>query len=157
MLSRIAESLYWMSRYLERADNTARLMEINLLYLVEAEEHLSEAVQWRPLVSISGSEAAFAQYYDGFGVDQTARLVADTSGLFISNLEVGRWVQAGDRIGHVYDGFDGALRAEVKTPVSGLLSGIRRQPLLFEGDLIARVQTRHRFTAAMAPRHGVGQ
>jgi uncharacterized alpha-E superfamily protein len=65
MLSRIAESLYWMSRYLERADNTARLMEINLLYLVEAEEHLTEAVQWRPLVSISGSEAAFAQYYDG--------------------------------------------------------------------------------------------
>lgn len=65
MLSRIAESLYWMSRYLERADNTARLMEINLLYLVEAEEHLPEAVQWRPLVSISGSEAAFNQYYDG--------------------------------------------------------------------------------------------
>jgi uncharacterized alpha-E superfamily protein len=62
MLSRIAESLYWMSRYLERADNTARLMEINLLYLVEAEEHLSEAVLWRPLLSISGSEAAFAQY-----------------------------------------------------------------------------------------------
>ena len=93
-----------------------------------------------------------------FGVDQTARLVADTSGLFISNLEVGRWVQAGDRIGHVYDGFDGALRAEVKTPVSGLLSGIRRQPLLFEGDLIARVQTRHRLTAAAkAPRHSAGQ
>ena len=52
MLSRIAESLYWMSRYLERADNTARLMEINLLYMVEAEEHLSEAVLWRPLLSI---------------------------------------------------------------------------------------------------------
>jgi uncharacterized alpha-E superfamily protein len=64
MLSRIAESLYWMSRYLERADNTARLMEINLLYLVEAEEHLSETVLWRPLLSISGSEAAFAQYYN---------------------------------------------------------------------------------------------
>jgi uncharacterized alpha-E superfamily protein len=63
MLSRIAESLYWMSRYLERADNTARLMEINLLYLVEAEERLSEAVLWRPLLSISGSEAVFAQYY----------------------------------------------------------------------------------------------
>jgi uncharacterized alpha-E superfamily protein len=64
MLSRIAESLYWMSRFLERADNTARLMEINLLYLIEAEEHLSEAVLWRPLLSISGSEAAFAQYYN---------------------------------------------------------------------------------------------
>jgi uncharacterized alpha-E superfamily protein len=65
MLSRIAESLYWMSRHLERADNTARLMEINLLYLVEAEEHLSEAAQWRPLLSISGSEASFAQRHDG--------------------------------------------------------------------------------------------
>jgi uncharacterized protein len=77
-----------------------------------------------------------------FGVEQTARIVAETAGLFISHLEVGRWLQAGDLIGHVFDGFDGHLRTEVKTPVSGLLSGIRRQPLLFEGDLIARIQTR---------------
>jgi hypothetical protein len=77
-----------------------------------------------------------------FGVEQTVRIVADTVGLFISNLEVGRWFQAGDLIGHVCDGFDGQLRAEVKTPVSGLVSGIRRQPLLFEGDLIAGIQTR---------------
>jgi predicted deacylase len=45
-------------------------------------------------------------------------------------------------IGQVFDGFDGHLCAEVKAPVSGLLSGIRRQPLLFEGDLIAHLQTR---------------
>jgi hypothetical protein len=77
-----------------------------------------------------------------FGVEQTARLVADSAGLFISSLEVGRWLQAGDLIGHVYDGFDGQLRAELKTPVSGLLSDIRRQPLLFEGDLIASIWTR---------------
>jgi uncharacterized protein len=77
-----------------------------------------------------------------FGVEQTARIVAETAGLFISHLEVGHWLQAGDLIGHVFDGFDGQLRTAVKTPVSGLLSGIRRQPLLFEGDLIARIQTR---------------
>jgi uncharacterized protein len=77
-----------------------------------------------------------------FGVEQTARIVADSAGLFISDLQVGRWLQAGELIGHVFDSFDGRLRAEVKTPVSGLLSGIRRQPLLFEGDLIARIQTR---------------
>ena len=78
-----------------------------------------------------------------FGVEQTSGILAEAAGLFISDLEVGRWLQAGDLLGHVYDSFDGQLRAEVKTPVSGLLSGIRRQPLLFEGDLIARVQTRH--------------
>jgi uncharacterized protein len=77
-----------------------------------------------------------------FGVEQTARIVADTAGLFISHLEVGRWLQAGDLIGHIYDGFDGQLRAEIKTPIPGLMSGIRRQPLLFEGDLIASIQTR---------------
>jgi uncharacterized protein len=77
-----------------------------------------------------------------FGVEQMARIVAEASGLFISDLQVGRWLQAGDPIGHVFNGFDGQLRAKVKTPVPGLLSGIRRQPLLFEGDLIARIQTR---------------
>jgi predicted deacylase len=93
-------------------------------------------LQGAPVVEESEEDVHF------FGPGQTARLVADTAGLFISSLEVGRWLQAGDLIGHVYDGFDGRLRAQVKTPVSGLLSGIRRQPLLFEGDLIARIQTR---------------
>ena len=65
MLSRIADSLYWMSRYLERAGNTARLIEINLLYLLEAEDALSPAAQWRPLLSINGSEEPFAQCYPG--------------------------------------------------------------------------------------------
>jgi uncharacterized protein len=88
------------------------------------------------------TEESDAEDVHYFGVEQTARIVAEAAGLFISHLEVGRWLQAGDLIGHVFDGFDGHLRAEVKTPVSGLLSGIRRQPLLFEGDLIARIQTR---------------
>src|SRR5262245_35334220 len=30
MLSRVADSLYWMSRYLERAEHTARLLDLNL-------------------------------------------------------------------------------------------------------------------------------
>jgi predicted deacylase len=77
-----------------------------------------------------------------FGVGHTMPLISEHAGLFISRFDVGRWVQAGDIIGQVYDGFDGELRHEIKTPVAGLLSGIRRQPLLFEGDLLARIQTR---------------
>jgi len=63
MLSRIAESLYWMSRYLERVDSTARLVDINLLYLIEAESALSEATEWRPLLAICGHEEAYARLY----------------------------------------------------------------------------------------------
>ena len=35
MLSRIAESLFWIGRYLERADDTARLLDVQLQVLVE--------------------------------------------------------------------------------------------------------------------------
>jgi uncharacterized alpha-E superfamily protein len=65
VLSRIADSLYWMSRYLERAGDTARLIEINLLYLLEAEDALSPAAQWGPLLSINSSEEAYATCYPG--------------------------------------------------------------------------------------------
>ena len=35
MLSRVAHSLYWMSRYIERAENTARLLEVNQQFLLD--------------------------------------------------------------------------------------------------------------------------
>lgn len=59
MLSRIANSLYWLSRYLERADNTARLIEINQSLLLEAEHAFSESSQWEPLLLISGSKGIY--------------------------------------------------------------------------------------------------
>lgn len=65
MLSRIADSLYWMSRYLERANNASRLVGINLVHLVEAEDVISEPSQWRPLLSIAGLEATYAELYPG--------------------------------------------------------------------------------------------
>jgi hypothetical protein len=77
-----------------------------------------------------------------FRDDQTLPLVSDHAGLFVSHVQVGAWLQAGGLIGEVYDGFSGERRAEVRAPAAGMLSGIRRQPLLYEGDLIARLQTR---------------
>jgi uncharacterized alpha-E superfamily protein len=63
MLSRIADSMYWMSRYQERAGETARLMEINLLYLLEAEEDMTEEDKWLPILKISSSEGLFTSLY----------------------------------------------------------------------------------------------
>jgi predicted deacylase len=79
-----------------------------------------------------------------FPLGQTFPLISEYAGLFVSDARVGAWLQAGDVIGHVYDAFRGERRAEIRAPVGGLLSGIRRQPLLYEGDLIARLQTRTR-------------
>jgi uncharacterized alpha-E superfamily protein len=63
MLSRIADSMYWMARNLERAGETARLMEINLLYLVEAEEDMSEEDKWRPILNINSALPLYAAQY----------------------------------------------------------------------------------------------
>ena len=35
MLSRVADSLYWMSRYVERAEHTARVMAVKLESMIE--------------------------------------------------------------------------------------------------------------------------
>jgi predicted deacylase len=85
-----------------------------------------------------------------FGPRQTLPLVSEHSGLFVSKLRVGTWLRAGDHVGYVDDPFDGSPRAEVKTPYAGLLSGLRRQPLLCEGDLVARIETRHELPAGGA-------
>lgn len=61
MLSRVAERLYWMARYIERAENTARM--------VMAFSHLAldmpRAVQlsWKSMVSTTGGDEAFEHHY----------------------------------------------------------------------------------------------
>ncbi len=38
MLSRIADSLFWMARYMERAEDTARILDVNYHMLLEQSE-----------------------------------------------------------------------------------------------------------------------
>ncbi|HVP28707.1 MAG TPA: alpha-E domain-containing protein [Myxococcota bacterium] len=65
MLSRIADSLYWMARYLERADDTARLLESHLAQVLEAESPLPESAEWKPLLAIAGLEDAYKETWPG--------------------------------------------------------------------------------------------
>ena len=55
MLSRIAESLFWIGRYIERADGTARLLDVHLQLLLE-DPWVDEATACRNLVGIMGAE-----------------------------------------------------------------------------------------------------
>ncbi len=76
-----------------------------------------------------------------YGLRQSFALLSDHAGFFVCRLEVGRWIHAGDLVGHIYDGFSGEIRAEVRSPVSGLVGSVRRHPLACEGDLLARIFT----------------
>ena len=63
MLCRAAESVFWMSRYVERAENVARFIGVNL-ELTLGERGGIDA-QWNPLIFASGDEAQFEEDYDG--------------------------------------------------------------------------------------------
>lgn len=74
-----------------------------------------------------------------FGSQQVVAVRAGQAGIFSSNLDVGRWVQTGEELGQIHDGFTGGVRARVMAPASGILASLRRQPLLGEQDLVARI------------------
>jgi uncharacterized alpha-E superfamily protein len=52
MISRVAEHCFWLARYLERAENAARVLEVNHTLLLDF--HVPVDEQWRPVLIISG-------------------------------------------------------------------------------------------------------
>jgi uncharacterized alpha-E superfamily protein len=61
MLARVADSIYWMSRYVERAENVARFIEVNLNLMLDLP--VGSAQQWQPLVATTGDAEEFATRY----------------------------------------------------------------------------------------------
>ena len=61
MLSRVADALYWMSRYVERAENVARFISVNLNLMLDAPRATEE--QWMPLVVTTGDKQPFLERY----------------------------------------------------------------------------------------------
>jgi uncharacterized alpha-E superfamily protein len=61
MLARVADSIYWMSRYVERAENVARFIDVNLNLMLDLPAGSPQ--QWQPLVNTTGDAAEFAKRY----------------------------------------------------------------------------------------------
>jgi len=57
VLSRIAQSLFWIGRYVERAEDTARILDVQTQLLIE-ESGLDEELTCRRLLSIMGVDPA---------------------------------------------------------------------------------------------------
>lgn len=71
LLGRTANGLYWMNRYIERAENMARLVDAGLRMALTRTQNASE--EWNSVLLSAGSDAAFTQIYS----DYTAANVAD--------------------------------------------------------------------------------
>lgn len=61
MLSRVAERIYWLGRYLERTENTARLLTVYSNLLLDLPR--GARVGWHTLVEITGTQEAFDEKY----------------------------------------------------------------------------------------------
>ena len=67
MLSRVANSIYWMCRYIERAENVSRFISVNLNLLLDMPSESDK--HWEPLVMITGDQEFFEDKYSHYSKD----------------------------------------------------------------------------------------
>lgn len=73
MLSRVANSIYWMARYVQRAENIARFIEVtNNVALDQPDSRLE---QWEPLIQATGDEEIYAKHYSGFAAEDVCQFL----------------------------------------------------------------------------------
>jgi len=61
MISRVAENCFWLARYVERADNIARLLRVNRAFVLDVK--LPPAQRWHPVIVVSGEQERFPTLY----------------------------------------------------------------------------------------------
>jgi len=76
MLSRVADNLYWMARYLERTENLARLVDVSASLMLDLPQRLSPG--WEPLISITGNKQHYAERASDYSESSVVQfIVAD--------------------------------------------------------------------------------
>jgi uncharacterized alpha-E superfamily protein len=61
MLSRVANAIYWLSRYIERAENYGRYINVNNNLALDAPNLFDE--QWKPILTATGDDEEFYQFH----------------------------------------------------------------------------------------------
>lgn len=74
MLSRVANSIYWLGRYLERAENYARFIDVNFNLMLDLPGDLKE--QWEPLIMATGDHELYAAKNSTYGMQEVIYFLA---------------------------------------------------------------------------------
>ena len=88
MLSRVADSLYWMARYIERAEHTSRLIAVKLESMIEQSREDAIASWTRVAVALSGE--AFVKHPDAFAITQALAFERTNPSSLLSSLRLAR-------------------------------------------------------------------
>ncbi len=73
MLSRVADSIFWMRRYTERAENVARFIDVTLNLTLGLGDHLEH--QWEALVYTTGDQLLFSESYKHVSQENVIRFL----------------------------------------------------------------------------------
>lgn len=73
MLSRVADSIYWMARYVERAENLARFIDVTQHFILD--QPFGEQNHWRPLIQVTGDEKVFEERFGEFNTANVTRFL----------------------------------------------------------------------------------
>ena len=94
MLSRVADSIYWMARYVERAENLSRLLLSTQDLLLDAGVAAGDAKQfWLPILMATGDDEAFAALnpaVTGASVAEFLTLRADNPNSMLNSVRAAR-------------------------------------------------------------------
>ncbi|QEP45199.1 alpha-E domain-containing protein [Ectothiorhodospiraceae bacterium BW-2] len=91
MLSRVAENLYWMARYLERVENGARLILVNSNLLMDLPLKLRPG--WKPMITIGSADELYCQRYEQYDERSVITFLLndpENPGSMLSSLEAAR-------------------------------------------------------------------
>lgn len=141
MLSRVAERVYWMARYAERAENTARIVNVYTNLLLDLPS--STPIGWYSLVQITGNKKLFNELYnEDLERNIIKFLLADprNSGSLLNSLSYARENARTIRGRLPREGWEhvNELYLKAKTELPAALS--RRKRYEFLADLIGSVQ-----------------
>lgn len=77
MLCRVADSLYWLARYMERVENNARILDVNLQVTLDSDEAGAEAEQraWQPILATLEDQTLFNSLYKKIDGDSVCSFV----------------------------------------------------------------------------------
>ena len=73
MLSRVADSIYWLNRYIEGTENVARFIDVNLNLMLDLPAGVLQ--QWQPLVSVTGDMELFGDRYQEANSDNVIQFL----------------------------------------------------------------------------------
>jgi uncharacterized alpha-E superfamily protein len=89
MLSRVADSLYWMSRYIERAEHTARVMAVKLESMIEQTPE-DAAASWSRVIEALTGELALDATQDAFLTTRKLAFDRENGAALITSLSMAR-------------------------------------------------------------------